>query len=997
MTRRAFTDWQSKHRKPSWQMLLRPLRLPEGWGTFALVALMVLVVQTAILRAEWAPELRILPSVTWVGLLAGFVLARIGPLKNYYAHLIGFAIGIATIWLRTLSVIDDRFGGTRGKSVELAHRLGNYIHAAWNGAAEDDLFLFILVCAALMYFFAYFSMWWIFRSHWLSPTLGVAGLILLINLGYDREDSGLFLFLFLLVVIPLAIRFYAFQQQAEWRTARIKFPDSLGWRFMSVATGLSFLLLIVAYLLPFSVHGGPVHTAWQQASAPWVNLEGRWEGFFPSIAGRGRTRNTFPGFAAFGDTFQLGGGLNLPADPAIALKCDTIPGQYVKMNTYDFYTGHGFKKTVSADFKAQQPDGSTYDPRVSLDASKAVPLPPVADQTAKSASCSTQLFRPRGNILPITGAQLEQINTQTLVSLGWQSFNLAGTTIPPSATDPVPAPLDDLIKKVSSLQGLTIPTDAPPTLRPGAQGQVTLQRDGTLVIYVPATTPTTFTPDQLAQIVARTEQQSVAQGAPPPRIFRVTVVQAPVLQLTPSPVPTSASASATTGPPTATPGVMTTPQATFVPLDKRFDAITEEQNRLAASLIQTQVVIENGKATVILYRGQAPNFSDIDEVISTAPVPVGKEVAESIRVSEATDEMLRTAPAALPKWAADRYTQLPDGITQRTADIAQTLAKGTTNQYDYVAAVEKYLRENDLYQEKINLPPFDRDVTDYFLFQSKQGYGEYFSTAMLVLLRLNGVPAREVVGYLPGGRAEDGRLVSLENQAHAWVEVYFPQYGWIPFDPTPHPGVPPITRGPQVLPQVNATDPNTPAVGDLAGGQDRLDARGEDRLRQLDEELNGGFGSGGAYVPLTQQRAVSPLFFVIPLLFGLFALVVAFLWLRTFRGMGGAGQWYARMTRATRLTGLIRWNQTTTPYETAASVAQRLPGSKDAAMLIAQRYAEEQYAGRPPDAADAAETRTAWMRLRTLVLQSALPGNRRKDRKSADAAPPIQPHGRRQR
>ncbi len=992
---RALTDWKSKLQKPNWRALLRPFRLPEGWGTFALVALMVLLVQTAILRAEWAPELRILPSVTWVGLLAGFVLARIAPLRNYYAHLIGFAIGIATIWLRTLAVIDDRFGGTRGKSVELAHRLGAYIRAAWNGTAEDDLFLFVLVCAALMYFFAYFSMWWIFRSHWLSPTLGVAGLILLINLGYDREDSGVFLFLFLLVVIPLAIRFYAYQQQAEWRTSHIKFPDSLGWRFMSVATGLSLALLFIAYLLPFSVHGGPVHTAWERASAPWDNLEGRWEQFFPSIEGRGRTRNTFPGFAAFGDTFQLGGGLNLPDDPAVALKCDTIPGQYIKMNTYDFYTGHGFKKKVPDDFKAQQPDGSTYDPRVSLDANKAVPLPPPADQTAKSASCSTQLFRPRGNILPVSGAQLEQINTQTLVSLGWQSFNLAGTTIPPTAGNPVPAPLADLVAKVSSLQGLTVPTDAPPTLRPGAQGQVTLQRDGTLVIYVPATTPTTFTPEQLAQLVARTQQQAVAQGAPPPRILRVTIVQAPVLQPTPSPAATSASGTsvgATALPPTATPVAAT--QSPLVPLDRRFDAISEEQNRLAATLIQTQVVVENGKVTAILYRGQAPNFSDIDEVISTAPVPVGKEVTESVRVSEATEGMLRAAPAELPKWA-DRYTQLPDGITQRTADLAQTLAKGTTNEYDYAAAVEKYLRANYLYQEKINLPPFDRDVTDYFLFQSKQGYGEYFSTAMLVLLRLNGVPAREVVGYLPGGRADDGRLVSLENQAHAWVEVYFPQYGWITFDPTPRPGTPPIVRGPQIVPQVNATDPDASVVGDLAGGQDRLDARGEDRLRQLDEELNGGFDSGGSYVPLKQQREISPLFFVIPLLFGLFALVVAFLWLRTFRGMGGATQWYARMARATGLAGLIRWNQTTTPFETAASVAQRLPGSRDSAMLIARRYAEEQYAGRPPDAADA-ETRTAWMKLRKLVVQSALPGNRRKDRKVEEAAP-IQPRGRRQR
>ncbi|MDQ6604830.1 MAG: hypothetical protein M3Z19_19075, partial [Chloroflexota bacterium] len=147
---RAFTDWQSRIRKPSREALLRPFRLPEGWGTCALVALMVLLVQSAILRAEWAPELRILPSVTWVGLLAGFVLARITPLRNHWAHLIGIGIGIAIIWFRTLAVIDDRFGGGRGKSVELAHRLGNYIRAAWNGSAEDDLFLFILVCAALM-------------------------------------------------------------------------------------------------------------------------------------------------------------------------------------------------------------------------------------------------------------------------------------------------------------------------------------------------------------------------------------------------------------------------------------------------------------------------------------------------------------------------------------------------------------------------------------------------------------------------------------------------------------------------------------------------------------------------------------------------------------------------------------------------------------------------------------------------------------------------------
>lgn len=995
------TDWKSKLPKLTWQMALRPFRIEEGWATALLVAAMVYIVELSILRAEWAAELRILPVVTGGGLLTGFVLARIKRLRNYYAHLIGFGVGLIVIWFRTLTIIDDRFGGTQGKSIELAHRVGRYIKAAWNGSAEDDLILFVLVMAMMMFFVGYFAMWWIFRSRWLSPTIGVSGLILLINLGYDRADSGLFLAMFLLTAIPLAIRFYAFQQEAEWSRSRIKFPESLGWRFMSVATGISILLLFVSYLIPFSVHGGPIRGAWERASAPWDNFEGNFEKFFPSIEGRGRTRNTFPGFAAFGETFQLGGGLNLPVDPAIALKCDNIPGPYVKMNTYDFYTGHGFKKKIPESFTAQQPDGSTYDPRVQLDAGKNVPLPAAADQTAKSASCATQLYRPRGNLLPITGAQLEQVNTQSLVSLGWQSFNLAGATVPPSASDPVPAPLADLVTKVTNLQRLSLPTDPPPTLRPGAQqGQVSLQRDGTLVIYVPVTNPTTFTPEQLAQIVARTQQQAVAQGAQPPRILRVTIVQAPVAQPTPSPLPTipgSTASAASAVLPTATPGVTTTAQSAVVPLDRRFDAITEEQNRLAANLIQTQVVIENGKVTAILYRGQAPNFSDIDQIISTQPVPVGKEVIESIRVSEATEDMLRQGPAQLPKWS-ERYTQLPDGITQRTADLAQQLAQGKTNQYDIAVAIEQYLRTNELYQEKINLPPFDRDVTDYFLFQSKQGYCEYFSTAMLTLLRLNGIPTREVVGYLPGARAEDGRLVSAENQAHAWVEVWFPQYGWIAFDPTPRPGVPPIVRGPQVIAQVNASDPDAQASGDLAGGQDRLDARGEDRLRALDEELNGFYDAGGAFVPLKQKSEINPLFFVIPLMFGIFALVIAFLWLRTFRGMTGATQWYARMTRATGLTGIARTSQTTTPFETAAAVAQRLPGSKDAAMVIARQYAEERYADRPSDEKTATEGKSAWMTLRKLVVQSALPGNRRKkERAVVDERPAIQPRGRRQR
>ncbi len=176
------------------------------------------------------------------------------------------------------------------------------------------------------------------------------------------------------------------------------------------------------------MHTGPINTAWEKVSAPWQGFENRFEQYFPSVGGRGRTRNTFPGFAAFGESFQLGGGLNLPEDPAIALKCDGgIYAQYVKMNAYDFYTGHGFKKKP-VDVTAQQADGNLYDPRVDQPADKPLPLPPAADQNARVNTCTAELYRPRGNILPVLGTQLEQANTDARLSLGWQVFTPTGRT-----------------------------------------------------------------------------------------------------------------------------------------------------------------------------------------------------------------------------------------------------------------------------------------------------------------------------------------------------------------------------------------------------------------------------------------------------------------------------------------------------------------------------------------------------------------------------------------
>ncbi|MGZ7443426.1 DUF4129 domain-containing transglutaminase family protein [Paenibacillus sp. TH7-28] len=143
---------------------------------------------------------------------------------------------------------------------------------------------------------------------------------------------------------------------------------------------------------------------------------------------------------------------------------------------------------------------------------------------------------------------------------------------------------------------------------------------------------------------------------------------------------------------------------------------------------------------------------------------------------------------------AERYLQLPDSLPERVRNLGKELAAGTSSRYDAALAVQRYLKKNYAYNLDTRRPPAEADFVDRFLFEDKIGYCDHFSSAMVVLLRSGGVPARWVKGFAPGERAAAGRAGQNETMqritvtyadAHAWVEVYFPQAGWVPFDPTP--------------------------------------------------------------------------------------------------------------------------------------------------------------------------------------------------------------------
>ena len=108
---------------------------------------------------------------------------------------------------------------------------------------------------------------------------------------------------------------------------------------------------------------------------------------------------------------------------------------------------------------------------------------------------------------------------------------------------------------------------------------------------------------------------------------------------------------------------------------------------------------------------------------------------------------------------------------------APEATSGATSAYDRAATLETYLRDNFTYSTHVaNVPP-EQDWVDYFLFDSKQGYCDYFATTMVVLLRAEGVPARVASGFAPGDfDPTTGISIVRENHAHTWVEAYFPGF-----------------------------------------------------------------------------------------------------------------------------------------------------------------------------------------------------------------------------
>ncbi|WP_458186897.1 transglutaminase TgpA family protein [Haladaptatus sp. NG-WS-4] len=153
------------------------------------------------------------------------------------------------------------------------------------------------------------------------------------------------------------------------------------------------------------------------------------------------------------------------------------------------------------------------------------------------------------------------------------------------------------------------------------------------------------------------------------------------------------------------------------------------------------------------------------------------------RVPTKRASQLRNAGTDYPSAVERRYTTLPASTSERLREKTDEITAEADNPYESAVAIERWLETNKGYSLNVDKPK--GDVANNFVFEMEEGYCVYYATSMVAMLRSQGIPARFVTGYTSGQRVAEDRWVVRGLDSHAWVEVYFPDTGWVRFDPTP--------------------------------------------------------------------------------------------------------------------------------------------------------------------------------------------------------------------
>lgn len=368
----------------------------------------------------------------------------------------------------------------------------------------------------------------------------------------------------------------------------------------------------------------------------------------------------------------------------------------------------------------------------------------------------------------------------------------------------------------------------------------------------------------------------------------------------------------------------------------------------------------------------APEGYEITLARSERTLEPGDSYTVVSQFTQVTRRALDAAGTAYPQAILDHYLQLPEDFSPLVAQTAISVTAGLETPYAKAKAVETFLRTYP-YDDAIPAPPPDKDPVEYFLYDLRRGYCDYYATAMAVMLRYLGIPARTASGYAEGYFDEEtGYYYVTDADAHTWVEVFFPNFGWIEFEPTA--GESPLNR-PEGLDENSpgrldgAVTPSAP--GPMETGDPFLNEMQDNWMEQM------------AGASMTQQTNSSRWWLwalLTPIL-----LVLGVVGLRRTQFFGPLAFTpelppilYERLQRWAERIGL-RFHASQTPYEQARTFGRALPEGQPFISEITENYVRYRFSPQSPaekasasDAASPAATRlvNAWRQLQPLLWRA---------------------------
>jgi len=798
------------------QMLKGP---SEGWVTFILLLLSVLVAVWSLGSAQWAPTPGLYRLALW-GVVVGLLLAKM-RFKGWLLAISGLLLGICLSFYQLTSLVEgaamlDRFA-------EVGNRLFIWGQAFAGGDVNPDALLVSFLLLFTSWLAGFICSWWFFRKHTILGAVLPSAIVIVVNLTILPPGAQrLLLYLYLLMVCLLVARLFVLEREHDWNQRGVQ-RRQLDSVLVPKAFRLALTVVIVTALLPApSAKIAPVAAVWDRITSPVRVIAEEFAGVVRGVPAEG------PVFAhSFGQTSPFRASTTLEEEPVLVVEAP-FP-VHLRARSYDVYTHTGWEtgetQMVSPELGAEE-------------------KPDQESQKSRQVEVSARVM-----------------------------FSLA-------AGEPV------------YLGGYPID----------------MSIDYQLEVLQPA---------RYQISLSGSEAELAAEAESLPADLREAVSR--LLEMSRA----------------------------------SHDTLTESdiESALPGDVRVVSCEFDADGAQKVTMERHVPVPPDTLSVRTASPVSAGDSYQATVRVSTASESDLLAADTEYSGWILDTYLQLPDTMPSRVIELAQELTNDIEAPYERAIAIRDYLRTLE-YALDIEAPPDGTDGVDYFLFEVRKGYCQYFASAMTVLLRASGVPSRMVVGYSlvelieqyepgdimgdPGGAWQDLQDTFVVRNSHSWSEVFFPGYGWIPFEPTPV--YPLIARGEVALPP-----PDAQGIDDSTVKPDVIETGAPWSVRLPGVSLG-------------------------------LALVCAIMWLGWRRLLGQVSEprvAYARIGYLAALSGAGP-KENLTPQEYGRKLAAAVPEMAAALDKIVHTYVRVSYSSHNLNSEDRSSIAKAWPQVRNHLLRHAL-------------------------